>query len=291
MQVVGPLDTLTIARLARWILTAVAVVVWTWAALVFVGRPGPSRADGSVDGQSVSGLRPSSEPASLQEVNYAAIRQADLLGLPDASLPAESQTSRATVPDLSIEARLGAVLVGTIAGEPCMARAIFRGQQDKAIKVCRVGQLIGPAKIEAVARDKVIVNLDGNIQVIRRSGSSVPARPGPLVDPDTDQGHLSQIDRFGELISRVLEKARISQVSLPEGGQGLCIEGLDQVPELSALGVHAGDVIVSVNGQEVPNLQKAFQVLRKARSGSGMELEVLRDGQLKRLSFGLGVGR
>ena len=48
-----------------------------------------------------------------------------------------------------------------------------------------------------------------------------------------------------------------------------------------------GDIIQNINGSTVTNRRKAFQILRKARSQSSISIQLLRDQQEKKLSFGI----
>jgi type II secretory pathway component PulC len=52
-------------------------------------------------------------------------------------------------------------------------------------------------------------------------------------------------------------------------------------------GLRNGDIVQTVNGQNLNSKQKAFQVLKKARTQSNISLQLLRDGKAKELSFDL----
>jgi len=69
--------------------------------------------------------------------------------------------------------------------------------------------------------------------------------------------------------------------------EGLKITGLESFPMAQALGLQNGDVVQSVNGQQLTSKQKAFQVLMKAKTQSKIDFQLLRDGKSKNLSFNL----
>ncbi len=50
-------------------------------------------------------------------------------------------------------------------------------------------------------------------------------------------------------------------------------------------GFENGDVIQTINGQLLTNKRKAFQVLKKARSQSSLNFQLLRNKQKMDLSF------
>jgi len=65
----------------------------------------------------------------------------------------------------------------------------------------------------------------------------------------------------------------------------LCIKGLDDLNMAGNFGFENGDVIQTINGQIVTNKQQAFQVLKKARSQSSLNFQLLRNKQNMALSF------
>ena len=69
--------------------------------------------------------------------------------------------------------------------------------------------------------------------------------------------------------------------------EGLMITDLDKIPMAETLGLKSGDVISRVNGHLLTGKQKAFQVFKKAKSQTTMDLELLRDGETKKMSFDL----
>jgi type II secretory pathway component PulC len=69
--------------------------------------------------------------------------------------------------------------------------------------------------------------------------------------------------------------------------EGLSITGLDDLSMAGYLGFKNGDIIQNVNGQVLTDKQKAFQVLKKARSQSSLSVQLLRNKQKMDLSFEL----
>ena len=59
--------------------------------------------------------------------------------------------------------------------------------------------------------------------------------------------------------------------------EGLCITGLDNLSMAGCFGFENGDVIQTINGQLLTNKQKAFQALKKARSQSSLNVQLLRN--------------
>jgi S1-C subfamily serine protease len=74
------------------------------------------------------------------------------------------------------------------------------------------------------------------------------------------------------------------------GGQsGLGISGLGDSTLGQLAGLQDGDVIQTINGHPVPDRQKAYQVLWKARKLGTARIEFTRGRESKSLTFGTGV--
>jgi type II secretory pathway component PulC len=82
-----------------------------------------------------------------------------------------------------------------------------------------------------------------------------------------------------------LEKMEV--IPYVEDGEekGLCIAGLDNLNMAGYFGFENGDVIQTINGQILTSKQKAFQVLKKARSQSSLNFQLLRNQHKLDLSF------
>jgi type II secretory pathway component PulC len=85
----------------------------------------------------------------------------------------------------------------------------------------------------------------------------------------------------------ILHKATIEPYVRNGQTEGLQLTGLENIPMADMIGLRSGDVVQSVNGQQLTSKQKAFQVLMKAKTQSKIDIQLLRDGQSRNLSFDL----
>jgi type II secretory pathway component PulC len=88
-------------------------------------------------------------------------------------------------------------------------------------------------------------------------------------------------------VEEVFRKATIEPYVQDGQTEGLKITGLEDTPLTKLFGLRNGDVVQSLNGQTLNSKQKAFQVLRKARTQSKIDLRLLRNKETKELSFDL----
>ena len=285
MQMIGPLDALKIVKVIRWALVGVALWVATWVTFLAIDGPmlGPRSAAGSAGDLASIESRARPILQEQQDVNYAAMFQDDPFGL--ATMDRPTQVIESSDINESMPQPSGMLLIGTVSGDPSVARAIFKDKDSNAVKVCSIGQWIGGARIEAIDRDKVTISVDGRTELIRLASRSLLARSSSdCADqgPGTGFGSHTTITSS---VGRLLKDGKACIDRLPDGRYGLRIEGLEGTPDIKALGLEDGDIIHSINGQELTSPQKAFQVLRKARSAQRIDVELIRDGQTKRISL------
>jgi type II secretory pathway component PulC len=83
----------------------------------------------------------------------------------------------------------------------------------------------------------------------------------------------------------ILEKIEVTPYVEDGEEKGLCIAGLGDMNMARYFGFENGDVIQTINGQMLTGKQKAFQVLKKARSQSSLNFQLLRNQHKLDLSF------
>ena len=121
------------------------------------------------------------------------------------------------------------------------------------------------------------------------SGKSAPGRaPSPSPTGAAGSAGVQSVptDRPGYL-GELLRQATIEPYVKNNRIEGLKISDLDNIPMAQMLGFKNGDIVQSVNGQQLTSKQKAFQVLMKARTQPRLDIRLLREGKSKDLSFNL----
>ena len=287
----------------KWVL--VLILVWTigWAVSVSrqAGAPlGPTAALG-LDASTAAqpSVPPAPIPVQATAVDYAAVLSHDPFA--DATAPGPAQV-RSEVNDpcsVSIGDVLGVALIGTVSGSPQVARAIIRDARTQVTMVHKAGDRVGDATLEAISRDAVVFLYEGHREVLRRSDGRTPPLPraqgsnGPPGDSKPAPAAAAKslppgrVQPGPDTVRQLWEKATVSPVMVDGRMKGLQVTGLDQIPGAGQLGLEEGDVICAVNGQGLTDPRKAFQVFKKARSQEGLQMELLRKGQTKTLSFDL----
>jgi len=245
-------------------------------------------------------------PETHSPSDYAQIVQRNLFTDADGAARQQPDANRSpAVESLPSADDLGLRLVGAIAGGPTASRAIIQNTKSNATGSYRIGDTIASAAdggaagptVEAIRRDAVILQYQGRPAVLKlcaarttdkgpRAEAAGPKAESQNQSSPVASGPSSEPPRAAS-VSDVFRKAIIEPYVKNNRTEGLRITGLDQIPLAEMFGFKNGDIVQSVNGQQLTSKQKAFQILQKAKTQSKVNIRVLRDGKSKDLSFNL----
>ncbi len=179
-------------------------------------------------------------------------------------------------------AAMGLALKGTIAGPKEIARAIIESNKEQ--KIYKIGDEIMGATLLAVFRNKVIVDVNGQEQMLVIEEGEQKAAAAPPGVPSRLPGRVASAGPQGmnplmKNLDQFLGKARV--VPYFKGGEpyGFRVSNLGSDAKAYGLGVRAGDIIRSVNGVPVRTPEDAFKAYQDLQNESNVQLELERNGQ------------
>jgi type II secretion system protein C len=197
----------------------------------------------------------------------------------------------------SLEEELGLRLIGTVAGGPATSRALIQDMATKSTQPYKIGDVVASATIESIESDAVVLRHQGRRRTLSRSTGLATTGGGPdrpqasktmteSQPTEAEQGTRPPSAKLG-YVEDIFRNATVEPHM--ENGQttGLKITGLENTPLAGMFGLRNGDVVQTVNGQDLTSKQKAFQVLQKARTQSQIRIQLLRNEQVKELAFDL----
>ena len=292
-------------------LILLALVLYTVKGIVLAPETRPEAADAAIRKaapapEAVAAAPERQKPAARPATDYAVIVARDIFGAADTSAAKDEpgEQSLAGVPQAKL---LELKLLGTIAGDADIARAIIQDSRAKTQGLFRRGDEIQGATVSQILRNKVILLNGGREEVLELSvesqepsASPEPAAPASALaqaaDPATAVKVVSptrrEIDKAAFLAKaggiEALATAATVQPYVVDGQmKGVQLTGLENVTVAKALGLENGDVVKNVNGQDLTSLQKAFQVMRKARGQPSVDVQLLRGNEERKLAFGV----
>ena len=256
----------------------------------------PHAAAGDEQGPQIQGT--SSEPRP--PANVSRILENNLFMGPDtAPAPRTSPGPEISpVAAASAEQELGLRLVGTIAGGPITSRAVILDTATNTTRPYKIGDVVASATVESIRSDVVVLRHKGREKVLSRHADTTATQSGSSKPNHAQDTPRTRRDPSGEGTARpasaklgyvedIFRKATIEPHIKNGQTQGLKITGLENTPLAGMFGLRNGDVVRTVNGQNLTSKQKAFQVLQKARTQPQIRIELLRKDQVKELAFDL----
>ena len=232
---------------------------------------------------------PSQSSRATAGVDLGNILKAHLFGrAPD------DQQDRALQP--TEETRLPLTLQGVFVAEPASDSAAIIARKGQAGRLYAIGDDVpGNATLRAVQAEQVILLRAGQHETLtfpkfkrfRRVQASSPTasadhRPPSAAEPEDESPRESAqelVERYRERLNdnpeELLEELAVTPVSQGEAA-GYRVGNLANLPNLSQTGLRAGDLILSVNGRPVGDVQADRSSINNLLASGSVRIEVQR---------------
>ncbi|MCC6543223.1 MAG: hypothetical protein IT392_01820 [Nitrospirae bacterium] len=194
-------------------------------------------------------------------------------------------------------------LIGTVAGDAKFAYAIIEDPYQKSHKIFRTNDTIAPGvKLLEINRNRITVERDGKIEEIdltsqdtqgqQRAGLA-PPRPSspPLFEqPSPPQQGTMYIDRetvtaATEDMNKLLTQARLVPNFTGGEADGFRIFSIVPSSIFDKVGLRNGDILFGINGTEIKDPEKAFQVYQMLKDNDRFVIDLVRAGQKMTLNY------
>jgi general secretion pathway protein C len=216
-------------------------------------------------------------------------------------------------PDISDEAienleqtKLNLKLWGTATGLGRDPFAVIEVAKERKQNLYRVGDTVDRATLKRILREKVVLNVDGTDEVLqmeipedRRASRSPVSRARRVATqerttPTTRRAGEQHIALDRSQVAEALENANdvIKQVRIRphfKNGQpdGLSMTGIRPRSIFRKMGLRNGDIITSVNDEDVQNMTEAIEMFQQLGSADDMEIQIRRRGREQTLKYTL----
>ena len=216
---------------------------------------------------------------------------------------AVSEEPSKTGPAPAVKTQLQLRLLGTVAGDAEVARAVIEDMTTKVQDLYKTGDIVQGARVERIERNRVILMHGTRREILElylasgeppkgeTAGAKVASRQPDLrgavnvISPtEFEINKKALLARIGG-VAAIVKSARLTPHVVEGKTKGLRITGLKDMSMARFVGLQEGDVVQVVNGQELTSPQKAFQVFRKAKAQSSLTVQLLRGKEKKTLSF------
>jgi general secretion pathway protein C len=259
-------------RIATW---ALALALIVQAAVIVTNLAGSSRAPKA---------GPLRAPVKTESVDVAAIANADLFGrLPIEATPAQDA---ANAPQTSMPL----VLTGIISADDPQNGLAILGENAAAAKVYAVGDAVpGGAKLHSVYGDRVVIDRNGTLESlalprqVQSGGAAAPATAALQTAPVLDRMRKLLSDDPG-LMADIMRP----QPVFAQGKQkGYRVYPGRNRQAFTRLGLHPGDLVMSINGTPLDDPARGQEIFRTLGSSSEAHITVMRSGQQQDLTLNI----
>ena len=237
--------------------------------------------------------------------HYQVIARRDLFRTPKNEIPAPAAIDVDALKPTELKLKLW----GTITGEDGMTRAVIEDQGKRRQALYRAGEEVSTAKVKLILREKVILSVKGEDQILeiekpsstgkaREPGRATRAPGGTAASmaarasaPQT-QGRrravrlkLSRLGPISEDPEEWSNYATAAPFKGEDGSSGVMVKQITPSSPLRRLGIRNGDVILDINDQQVSELGTIFQALVEVSAGEEMSVKIKRRGRERTLDY------
>ncbi|MDM8515769.1 type II secretion system protein GspC [Desulfobacterales bacterium HSG16] len=193
-------------------------------------------------------------------------------------------------------------LWGTIIGDKKIAYAIIEDQKKRKQQLHVEGDVIQKATIKKIFKDKVILSLAGNNEVLKmvEIGSRSSARSNLSNRSKASKKRTSSAKKSKNVslartevenaitnVNDLMRQAKIRPHFQNGKADGLTITRIKPNSIFSKLGLRSGDVIKGVDGNDISSVDDALQFYNSLKSASNVSLEIRRRGRSQTIEYAI----
>ncbi|UCD89893.1 MAG: PDZ domain-containing protein [Desulfobacterales bacterium] len=191
-------------------------------------------------------------------------------------------------------------LLGTVAGEKKDTYAVIEEVGARQQNLYRVGDTIQSATLKTILRGKVILNVNGEDQILgiekdsgrsERSNYSRKSNATPLNRQSAALENIklkrSQIETAVQDINTLMKQVRIRPHFTNGEPDGLRVTGIRPNSIFYRMGLKSGDVITGVDGKNIVSVDDALKLYQSLQSSESLKLQLKRRGRSKTLEYNI----
>ena len=193
---------------------------------------------------------------------------------------------------------LNYTLVGTVSGQASHAFAIIKIPAEKQQMLYRTGDMVGPAEIVRIDRNRVILNNAGRQEMLEVSFDAVPlASAGKRGGGNSSAKGIrkvsanryildrKEVDRLSGDMSQFMTQVRVVPNIVRGKASGYKLMNVKRGSLVEAVGLQNGDIIKEINGRSIDKPEAAFGAYQQLKDEGKFVIEIERKGKRETLSY------
>ena len=187
-------------------------------------------------------------------------------------------------------AQMDVKLWGTVSGDQTSRFAVVEaksGTSGRKQLLLREGDKIEDATIKKILRDKLVISLNGQRQVLllEEYKSQTRRRPTGRATNRSARTHRRSIRR--STIENAVSNVRqvMTQARITPRNDGLVISAIRPGSIFRRLGLRNGDVVAAVNGRTIQSVDDALSLYNRLRNDTSVTIDLRRHGRLRTIEY------
>jgi general secretion pathway protein C len=199
------------------------------------------------------------------------------------------------------ETQLKLKLWGTVTGDPEQAYAVIEDTQKREQNLYRIGDSIQNAVVKLIQRTKVVLSLEGKDEVLAMEDigqSGTRSRALPHTASRASSGNRpsrsqrvslrrNMIDNAIKDVSSLMTQIKIRPHMVEGQSSGLSLSSIKPNSIFRRMGLRNGDVLKSVDGQEIRTVDDALRLYESLKSTDKVSVQLERRGSDRTIDYNI----
>jgi general secretion pathway protein C len=200
------------------------------------------------------------------------------------------------------DTKLQLKLWGTVTGNTEKSYAVIENTKKREQNLFRVGDSIENATVKLILRSKVVLSVNGKDEVLAMEevtssksrsrvvagGSRIRPRTGGGVRKQRVSLRRSMINNAIQDVSKLMTQVKITPKLGEDGRQeGLSMSNIKPNSIFRRMGLRNGDVLKSVDGQEIQSVDDALKLYENLRSADAVSVQIQRRGTERTIEYNI----
>ena len=184
-------------------------------------------------------------------------------------------------------------LWGTVSGLGGQTYAVIEEAKSRQQNLYKVGDAVENATVKMVFREKVILSVNGQDEVLEieesqgRASGRMPLQTATKSPRQSITLKRSQIESSVENVNELMKQVKIRPHT--ENGQaaGLMLSSIQRSSIFRRMGLRSGDIITGVNGSSLVSVDDALKLYENMKSSSNMSIAIKRRGRNRTIDYNI----
>ena len=246
-------------------------------------------------------------PSHSPLADYAAIAKRNIFNSSDQEQAAAPVVEETLNLETLKQTDLKLKLWGTVTGQNEGDYAVIEDAKAREQNLYRAGDTIQNAVVKLILREKVILKVGANDEILameenigqgRRSPAArrdvrSPSSPSPAERlpvssyPRKIRLQADQVEKAMENLGELMEQATLRPHIEDGQSAGISITGIKPNAIFRKMRLRNGDIITGVNGDAIESVEDAVKVVEQLSSGSDIQLQIKRRGREQSLDYNI----